>query len=189
MDILSLVVIACGLAMDAFAVSIASGVIIQRQKIRQAVTFGLMFGGFQMVMPVLGYGAGWAFRSYISAIDHWVAFGLLCGIGFKMMYEAFRLDDIERSASDITGFVLLGLAIATSVDALAVGISFAVLRMSILVPVLIIGGMTFVLSFFGVLLGSRFGGFFEKKVEIIGGFVLIGMGCKILIDHLKSVGS
>ncbi len=186
MDILSIVFIAFALSMDAFAVSIASGVIIRRQQLRKAVTFGLMFGGFQMLMPVLGYGAGRTFRSHIMAFDHWIAFGLLLAIGVKMIYEALRMEAIERSAPEMTGFALLGLSIATSIDALAVGISFSFLSVAILLPVLIIGVVTFGMSFMGVLLGNKFGGLFEKKIEILGGIILIGIGVKILLEHLMS---
>ena len=184
MDILSIVFIAFALAMDAFAVSLASGVIMKKQKIRKAVTFGVMFGGFQMVMPVLGYGAGNTFRTQITSFDHWIAFGLLLGIGAKMIYEALRMEDIERSAPEMTVLALLGLSIATSIDALAIGISFSFLNVAILLPVLIIGVVTFGMSFSGVLLGNRFGGLFEKKIEILGGAVLIGIGIKILLEHL-----
>jgi len=183
MDILTICLIALGLAMDAFAVSIASGVIIKREKIKRAMMFGAMFGGFQMGMPLVGYGAGRIFQTYITTFDHWVAFGLLVFIGAKMIYEATRLKDIEQTGSALTTKVLLGLSIATSIDALAVGVSFACLKVAIFVPALIIGGITFFMSFIGVLLGNAFGALFEKKVEILGGLVLMGMGVKILIEH------
>jgi putative Mn2+ efflux pump MntP len=186
MDILTIFFIAFALTMDAFAVSIASGVIIRRQKIRKAVTFGVMFGGFQMLMPVIGYGAGHTFRSYITAFDHWIAFGLLLAIGIKMIYEALRLETIEQSVSGLNGFSLLGLSIATSIDALAVGISFSFLEVAILLPILIIGVVTFGMSFLGVLLGNKFGGLFEKKIEILGGIILIGIGIKILLEHIMA---
>ncbi len=188
MDIGSIFLIALGLAMDAFAVSITSGVIIKRHKLQKAFVFGFMFGGFQMLMPVLGWRVGQAFCFFISGIDHWIAFGLLFLIGSKMIWEAFQMEKIERTSSDMTFLVLLGLSIATSVDALAVGISFAFLQISILLPVLVIGVITFVMSFAGVVLGSRFGGGSEKKIEIVGGGVLIAIGFKILVSHLVSSG-
>ena len=183
MDIPSLVCIAFALSMDAFAVSVASGVIIKRQQIRKAVTLGLMFGGFQMFMPLIGYSAGRTFRSYITTFDHWIAFALLLAIGVKMIYEASRMEAIERSGPDMTGLALLGLSIATSIDALAVGISFSFLNVSILLPSLMIGVVTFGMSFAGVFLGNKFGGLFEKKIEILGGVILIGIGIKILLEH------
>ncbi len=184
MDFLTIVLIAFGLAMDAFAVSIASGVIIKKQRVRRAATYGILFGSFQMFMPVLGFFAGKTFRAFISSFDHWVAFALLFLIGVKMIYEASRMETMERAAPDTGVVVLLGLALATSIDALAVGLSFAVLEVSLYLPVLVIGVTTFGLSFIGVLAGSRFGGFCERRVEILGGLVLIAIGLKILADHL-----
>lgn len=184
MELSNILLIAFGLAMDAFAVAVASGVIIKRQRLRRAVVFGVMFGGFQMLMPVAGYGAGCAFRAYIAAFDHWIAFGLLSAVGLKMIYEALRMEEMERTEPAMTGLVLLGLSIATSIDALAVGISFAVLHIALLFPVVIIGAVTFCMSFSGFLFGNKFGSLLEKKAEIAGGLVLVGMGIKILIEHL-----
>ncbi len=184
MDIASVLFIALGLAMDAFAVSIASGVIIKRQKVKKALTFGVMFGGFQMVMPVIGWGAGHTFRSLILNIDHWIAFGLLVAIGIKMIYEAVRIERVERAEKAMTGFILLGLSVATSMDALAVGLSFAFLRVWIIFPAIVIGIMTFIMSFIGIFLGSRYGELFEEKIEIIGGAILILIGVRILLSHL-----
>jgi putative Mn2+ efflux pump MntP len=186
MDILSIVFIAFALSMDAFAVSIASGVIIRNQKVKKAVTFGLMFGGFQMFMPIIGYAAGHTFRSYITTFDHWIAFGLLSMIGAKMIHEAFQMEQQETAASEVTGLTLLGLSIATSIDALAVGVSFSFLNVNIWGPALLIGVITFGMSFAGVLLGNRCGAMFEKKVEIAGGVILIGIGIKILVEHLTA---
>lgn len=185
MNILTIFFIAFALAMDAFAVSVASGVIIRSQKIKKALVIGAMFGGFQMFMPVIGYGAGYTFRLYITAFDHWIAFGLLVAIGIKMIYEAMRLEVIKQSALEISGFRLLGLSIATSIDALAVGVSFSFLKVAIFLPVLIIGAVTFSTSFLGVLLGNKFGGLFKKKIEILGGLILVVIGIKILLEHVK----
>lgn len=184
MNFPTIILISLGLAMDAFAVSIASGVIIHRQKLRKSLIFGCLFGFFQMIMPVIGWATGRAFYSLISNIDHWIAFGLLSFIGVKMIWEAVKMDDIENTPSDLTAVVLLGLAVATSIDALAVGLGFACLNVSIIFPVIMIGIVTFILSTLGVLIGARVGHFLEKKVEIVGGIILILIGIKILIEHL-----
>lgn len=184
MNIFSIVLIAIGLAMDAFAVSIANGLIIKKKKYFNAFKFGVSFGLFQMVMPIMGWSLGYRLKDLIQNIDHWIAFFLLGFIGVKMIYESFKIEKIEKDEASITLSVLLGLSVATSIDALAVGLSFAFLEVSIVVPVLIIGGVTFVLSYLGVLIGNRFGPLFEKKMEIIGGLILIGIGFKILIEHL-----
>jgi len=186
MDPLSLFLIALGLSMDAFAVSIASGVIIRKHAYRQAVVYGLMFGGFQMLMPIVGYGAGSAFSASISAYDHWIAFGLLFFIGAKMVYESFEMDEIEKADGGTSALTLLGLSNATSIDALAVGVSFSFLNVMIWGPALLIGVVTFVMSFAGVLIGNRFGHAYEKKVEMLGGLILVGIGVKILVEHLSA---
>ena len=184
MNIMTIIFIAFALAMDAFAVSVASGVIINRNKLKMAFQFALMFGGFQMIMPLLGWGAGHTFRSLISNIDHWIAFCLLSFVGLKMIWESFKFEGIEKTSLDMSWFALLGLSIATSIDALAVGISFAFLKVSIFLPSLVIGGVTFIISFGGVFLGSRLGGILEKKAELLGGIILIIIGFRILITHL-----
>lgn len=189
MNITTIVFIALALSMDAFAVSIASGVIIKKQRVRKALLFAFMFGSFQMFMPVIGWGAGHSFRGLISGIDHWIAFGLLFVIGSKMIYEAVRIESFERSEIDMSALTLLGLSIATSIDALAVGVSFAFLQVSIILPVLVIGAVTFILSFAGVFAGSKYGGLFEKKIEIIGGAILILIGFKILLSHILTQGA
>jgi putative Mn2+ efflux pump MntP len=183
-DILTLLLIAFGLSMDAFAVSITSGITIKDQKLNHALRIGLFFGSFQALMPLIGWLAGLSLRDLISGVDHWVAFGLLSLIGGKMIYGATKIGSNEKEANPLSVFVLLILSIATSIDALAVGLSFAFLKISVATPVIVIGLVTFVLSFFGVLVGNRLGHFFEKKMEIIGGLVLIGIGVRILIEHL-----
>lgn len=184
MDFLSITGIALGLAMDALAVSIASGVIIKRQHLTHAFKFGLYFGFFQMFMPIIGWYGGSLFQTFIEPFDHWVAFVLLAGIGVKMIKEAYDLDYVERSENYFTAYVLLGLAVATSVDALAVGLSFAFLGVDAVVPAVVIGMVTFLLSFTGVLIGKKIGHIFEKKIEVFGGVVLILIGLKILVQHL-----
>ena len=184
MDILTLLFIALGLSMDAFAVSITSGITIKEQRLNHALRIGLFFGSFQALMPLIGWLAGLSLRDLISGVDHWVAFGLLSLIGGKMIYGATKIGSDKKDANPLSVFVLLILSIATSIDALAVGLSFAFLKISVATPIIVIGFVTFVLSFLGVLVGNKLGHFFEKKMEIVGGLVLIGIGIKILIEHL-----
>lgn len=184
MDFVTALFIAVGLAMDAFAVSVASGFIISRLRIRHALRIAFFFGGFQALMPVAGWLAGLQVRAYIAGIDHWVALALLTIIGVRMIRESRRCGLECRKADPLKWPVLLMLSVATSIDALAVGITFALLETDIWMPVLIIGGVTFLFSFIGVILGDRFGHVFEKKIEMIGGFILIAIGIKIVIEHL-----
>jgi putative Mn2+ efflux pump MntP len=185
MDIMTLCAISFALALDAFAVSIASGVVIKKKKAHLALKLGTSFGLFQAVMPVLGFAAGNSMRSFIVGIDHWIAFGLLFLIGSKMVYESFQLEGVEENSKGSMSFkTLMLLSVATSIDAFAVGIMFSLLDVSILFPVLLIGCVTFLMSFSGVFIGSRAGHLFEKKAEMAAGIVLIGIGLKILIEHL-----
>lgn len=183
MNMITILFIAFGLAMDAFAVSITNGITIKHQRINNALKIGIFFGSFQALMPLIGWLAGLRLRDFISGFDHWVAFGLLSLIGGKMIYESTKIGD-DKEIRSLNLFVLLLLSIATSIDALAVGLSFAFLKISIATPIIVIGIVTFILSFLGVLVGNRLGHFFEKKMEIVGGLILIGIGTKILIDHL-----
>jgi len=169
--------------MDAFAVSISNGIIVQKDKLKLALKLGLFFGGFQAIMPLIGWLAGFSFKEMISDIDHWIAFGLLLIIGLKMIYESFGMDS-EQEKKDLSYYTIIILSIATSIDALAVGVSFVFLKVDIILPVILIGIITFVMSFLGVFLGNKFGKLFGSKIEIIGGLVLIGIGTKILIEHL-----
>jgi putative Mn2+ efflux pump MntP len=184
MDIISIVIIAVGLAMDAFAVSITSGITIKRLHINHALKIALFFGLFQAIMPIIGWLAGLSLRDYISAIDHWIAFGLLSFIGCKMIYESITVQSSKKEINPLNVYVLLVLSVATSIDALAVGVSFAFLKVSIVTPVIIIGTVTFLLSYLGVYIGDRIGHFFENKIEIAGGILLIGIGIKILVEGL-----
>jgi putative Mn2+ efflux pump MntP len=161
MGLFSTLVIAVGLGMDAFAVSVASGVAMKGMGLRQTLTIAASFAIFQALMPVLGWSAGLSFRNYIAAYDHWIAFGLLAGIGLKMIYEARRLEEGRQSEPVMTGGRLLLLSIATSIDALAVGLSFAVLNITILTPALIIGFVTGGMSHAGIILGRKVGHIFE----------------------------
>lgn len=184
MNLITILLIAIGLAMDAFAVSITNGITIKHQRINNALRMGIFFGSFQALMPLIGWLTGLSLRDLISGVDHWVAFGLLSLIGSKMIYESTKIGANDRQFKSPSIFVLLILSLATSIDALAVGLSFAFLKISIATPIIVIGTVTFVLSFFGVLVGNRLGHFFKKKMEILGGLILIGIGTKILIEHL-----
>jgi ZIP family zinc transporter len=185
MPILSILLIALGLAMDAFAVSITSGIPIKNLKVRHALLVGAAFGIFQAVMPVLGWALGQWATQWISAVDYWIAFGLLLFVGGHMIIQSMQPEDEEAGPKNPLHLpTLLTLAVATSIDAFAIGISLSMLRVSILQPVLIIGLVTFALSFAGVYFGQLFGHFNEKKMEVTGGLVLIGLGTKMLIEHL-----
>ncbi|MBI9020815.1 MAG: manganese efflux pump [Verrucomicrobia bacterium] len=184
MPILSILLIALGLAMDAFAVSITSGITIKNLKARHALLIGAAFGIFQALMPVLGWALGqWATR-WISAVDYWIAFGLLLFVGGHMILTAMQPEEESDAKNPLHLPTLLMLALATSIDAFAIGISLSMLRVSIALPAIIIGLVTFALSFAGVYFGRLFGHFNEKKMEVFGGLVLIGLGTKMLLDHL-----
>jgi putative Mn2+ efflux pump MntP len=186
MKLATILFIAIGLAMDAFAVSVVTGSVYKEFKVRHALRMALFFGGFQAVMPIIGYWAGLGLKDYIEAYDHWIAFALLGFVGGKMIYESFKIEAAERNRDPSNLLVLLALSFATSIDALAVGITLSLLRTPILFAVTIIGIVTFGLSYCGVALGKRFGHFFESKVEIIGGLILIAIGLKILVEHLTA---
>lgn len=186
---IEILLIGVGLSMDAFAVSICKGLGMTKFNRKQAVTIGLYFGGFQALMPFIGYMLGIQFEKYITSIDHWIAFILLAFIGGKMVYEAIKEKDeecaVEKDLALNQGEMLL-LAIATSIDALAVGITFAFAydNLNIYEAITIIGVTTFVLSIIGVAVGNFFGSRYKKKAEITGGIILILIGIKILLEHL-----
>lgn len=183
MELLTIIVIAIGLAMDAFAVSIATATASKKLNIRHALRMALFFGAFQAFMPLLGSLAGIALKDIVTSIDHWVAFILLTAIGGKMIFESFKLKTDD--SNDVQSLaVLITLSIATSIDALAVGITLSLITASIYTAVIIIGVITFVLSLIGTQLGRKLGHFFENKIEILGGVILIAIGTKILIQHL-----
>lgn len=184
MGFAELFLIAIGLSMDAFAVALCQGLNMRRINYRHAAVIALFFGGFQALMPLIGYLVGSQFEQYIVSVDHWIVFALLIFIGGKMIYEAIRGEGDDGNCDQLNLKQLFIMAIATSVDALAVGISFAFLRMSIAGPITLIGCTTFVLSFLGVGLGNRFGSRYQKKAEIAGGIILILIGTKILLEHL-----
>jgi putative Mn2+ efflux pump MntP len=183
MQLLNIIIIAVGLAMDTFAVSIVSGSAYKQLKIKHALRMAAFFGGFQAIMPLVGSLAGISVKEYIAGFDHWTAFALLSAVGVKMIYESFKITKAEENFNPENIVVLLALSVATSIDALVVGITLSFLRIPIAIAVTIIGLVTFVLSYLGVLIGKRFGHFFENKIEAIGGLVLIALGLKILIQH------
>lgn len=187
MSFLELFAIAVSLAMDAFAVSVSNGLMLPKIRIRHALTFGAFFGAFQFIMPLIGYFLASSFSEYITAFDHWIAFVLLVIIGGNMVKESFSEDnDQENAQSNIMSFKnLTMLAIATSIDALAVGVTFAfVASGNILFSCSVIGIVAFVLSYLGVMLGKKISGVFQSYAERVGGCVLIMIGFKILIEHL-----
>ena len=177
--------IAAGLAMDAFAVSVVSGSIYKELNVRHALRMAFFFGAFQAIMPLIGYAAGQSIAGRIEIWDHWIAFGILSVIGGKMIYEAFQMEQVEKGPKNPSNLtVLLVLSIATSIDALAVGITLSLVTGYIFRAVATIGCITFIISYIGYVVGKRVGHFFENKIEIIGGLILISIGLKILISHL-----
>lgn len=184
MDIISIFLIAVGLSMDAFAVSVSNGIILKEVHIKQATKTGFFFGVFQAVMPIIGWFAGMTFSNYITSFDHWIAFILLAFIGGNMIYEALKDDEQDDDKDPNSTKVLLIMAVATSIDALAVGISFAMVDTNIWIPAIIIGCTTFIISTVGVFIGKKVGDLFKKRAEIFGGIILILIGLKILIEHL-----
>lgn len=187
MGIFELFILAVGLSMDAFAVSICKGLCVQKTTIKHMCIAGLWFGGFQALMPFIGYTLGSAFTEYIIAIDHWVAFVLLGLIGGNMLKEALGDDDDDCECScEINPFgikTMFLMAVATSIDALAVGVTFAFLRVNIIWAITFIGITTFCFSAVGIKIGSIFGSKFKSKAELAGGLILIGLGIKILLEH------
>ena len=182
MDLLTIFLIAVALAMDAFSVSITKGFTIKNITKQETIWFGIFFGGFQALMPVLGWVAGIQLQNFVSTVAPWIAFGLLIFIGAKMIYES--LSEEENKSNSFSFKELTLLAIATSIDAFAVGITFAILKTPILIPILMIGLVSFVLSIFGIEIGKKLGNFFGDKFEIVGGVVLILIGIKILFEGL-----
>lgn len=184
MSVWELIVIAIGLSMDAFSVSVCKGLSVSKVEAKHVLTCGLFFGIFQAIMPTIGYFVGSAFSEYVEKLDHWIAFGLLLIIGLNMIKEATQQDEQEKCDADFSFKTMLLLAIATSIDALTIGISFAFLKVDLFASVTSIGLTTFAFSCIGVLLGHKIGEKFSNKAEILGGVVLIILGAKILIEHL-----
>ena len=187
MGLIELFLIAVGLSMDAFAVSVCKGLAMPKCTFKKAAIVGLWFGGFQALMPAIGQFLGAQFQEAIASIDHWIAFVLLALIGGNMIHEALDNDEEEADASlDVKTMFLL--AVATSIDALAIGITFAFLKVSIIPAVCFIGIVTFIISFAGVKIGNVFGARYKNKAEIVGGVILILLGLKILLEHLGFLG-
>lgn len=182
----TLFIIAVGLSMDAFAVSVCKGLSIRELKPKHALITGLYFGGFQALMPIIGFLLGKQFEHLITSIDHWIAFVMLSIIGLNMIKESRSC--AEELNGSISPKAMLPLAVATSIDALAVGITFAFLKVNIIYAVIFIGITTFILSAAGVKIGQIFGAKFKSKAELAGGIVLILMGLKILLEHLGIIG-
>lgn len=187
MGFFELFALGLGLSMDAFAVSVCKGLGMKKANAKGMILCGIWFGGFQAVMPLIGYLLGSLFATAIEAVDHWIAFGLLALIGINMLKEAFEKEsdcDCERNG-DLSFSTMLTMAVATSIDALAVGISLAMAgNVNIWAAIALIGATTFVLSALGVKIGSMFGNKLEKKAQIAGGVILILLGIKILLEHL-----
>lgn len=185
MNLLELFILAVGLSMDAFAVAISKGLSMKKMSFKNAIIIGLYFGLFQAGMPLIGYFLGTRFQDKITTFDHWVAFFLLGFIGINMIREALSSEDDEDEKNVSLDFKTMSvLAIATSIDALAVGVTFAFFKVSIISAVAFIGIITFTLSILGVKIGNVFGSKYKSKAEFVGGLILIGMGIKILISHL-----
>ena len=186
MDILVIIGIAVGLSMDALAVSVANGIMIKQLRVQHAFRIAFSFGFFQAMMPLIGWAAGITFSQYIKAVDHWIAFVLLVLVGGRMIWESLssaRKDEAQRNCLHFP--TLLVLSIATSIDALAVGVSFAFLDLVIWLPIVIIGLITFIICFIGIYIGNKAGSVFGTKLGLIGGLILIGIGMKILLEHLS----
>ena len=183
MGIIEIVLIGLGLAMDAFAVSICKGLSMKKMNWKSAIIISLYFGIFQSFMPVVGYFLGSTFESFVTNIDHWIAFVLLSLIGGNMIKESFDSEDTKKN--DKVDFkTMIVLAIATSIDALAIGITFAFFEVNLLLSISIIGIITFLLSILGVKIGNKFGDKYQNKAEFVGGLILVLLGIKILLEHL-----
>jgi manganese efflux pump family protein len=185
MELFTLLLIAIGLSFDTFAVSVSTGLIISSIRFWQAVKVAIILTIFQSLMPFLGWLAGKQVAQFISSYDHWFAFILLGILGLKMIFESFKEDKGKNTGNPLKMSVIIGMAIATSIDALIVGVSFAFIHMNIYMSVIIIGSVTFIVAMLGMLFGKKVGGRSGKKMEIFGGIILIGIGLKILISHLN----
>jgi len=182
-ELIILTPIAFALAMDCFSVLISSGITIRKIKLTHALKIAIAFGIFQMFMPIVGWAVGFILQEIVMELDHWIAFGLLTIIGIRMIRNTIT-DGQKIRANILNNYVLLTLSIATSIDAMAVGIGVVFLEISLIMAVILIGIVTFLLSLLGVFIGKRFGHLFKNRVEAIGGIILIGIGVKILIEHL-----
>lgn len=185
MGFIELFIIAIGLSMDAFAVSIGKGLSVRKIQFNHSLSVGLWFGGFQALMPIIGYFLGVSFTSLVASVDHWISFGLLGLIGANMIKESLSKDEEDEDISpDFSRRTMFIMAVATSIDALAIGVSFAFLGVNIWIASALIGIITCIISAFGLRIGNIFGSRHKSKAEFCGGLVLILMGIKILIEHL-----
>jgi putative Mn2+ efflux pump MntP len=184
MEFITIFFIAVALSMDAFAISIVTGSIYKQKPFKPAFLLAIFFGGFQAFMPLIGYACASNLINYIKNYDHWITAAILCAIGIKMIYESFKIKQAQKNFDPFNIPILLFLSIATSIDALAVGFSLNLITNSILSAVILIGITTFCFCYAGVFIGKSLGHFFENKIEAIGGLVLIGIGLKILLQHL-----
>jgi len=184
MDSTTLLLIALALSLDSLAVAIPAGLTIRGPRAGKALRVAAMFGAFHAVMPTIGWALGGGLKAAISGVDHWIAFGILAAIGGKMIYEAMLMGEDRIPTDPFRVRILLVLGVATSIDALAVGMSFAFLGIAIVTPAILIGSVIFVVSLLGVYIGNRVGHFFERKVEIAGGIILVAIGARILAEHL-----
>lgn len=183
MNLLTIILIAIGLSFDTFAVSVSTGLTISKISFGQAFRIAIILAFFQAIMPLAGWFLGSQVANLISNYDHWIAFGLLTILGIKMIYESFKNNSVKTDSNNLTLPVLVGMAIATSIDALVVGVSFAFVKLNIYYTILIIGAITFLVAMIGMLLGKKVGVKFGTKMEIFGGLILIGIGIKILLSH------
>lgn len=190
-DFVSIVLIAFGLSMDSFAISVSSGLILPEIRFKKAIIIAFSLAFFQGIMPLLGWLAGFGFQEYVKPVDHWVAFILLAFLGLKMIRESTKKEEDRTSTNPLEAKVLVTMSLATSIDALIVGMSLAFVQSSdvsiwrkILIPVLIIGTITFIVSMLGILFGKKVGNRFGKRMEMLGGVVLLFIGLRILIEHL-----
>ena len=183
MELFEIIFVGVGLAMDAFAVSVCKGLSMKKINWKKATIIALYFGIFQALMPVIGYFLGSSFSVLVEKVDHWIAFILLAIIGGNMIKES-RDDELEKRNDRVDFKTMIVLAIATSIDALAIGVTFAFLNVNLMLSISIIGVVTFILSLFGVVIGNKFGDKFQNKAELAGGIILIIIGLKILLEHL-----
>lgn len=184
MDIITLLLIAFGLSFDTFAVSVSVGIILLQIKFRQALKVAIILAVFQALMPIIGWLLGRQVERLLTAYDHWIAFIVLLLLGVKMIHESFGPEEKRNSLNPMKMNILVGMAIATSIDALVVGFSFAFIKMNIYWSVFVIGVITFLVSMTGILFGKKVGNRLGKKMEVVGGLILIGIGVKILMEHL-----
>jgi putative Mn2+ efflux pump MntP len=183
MDLFTTLLIAIGLSFDTFAVSVSTGLAVNQIRFWQGVRVAITLAFFQALMPLIGWFLGKQVSEYIVSVDHWVAFILLSALGFRMVYESFKKEDAPSEFNPLSRTVLIGMAIATSIDALVVGVSFAFINTRIYFTVIVIGIVTFLVAMIGMLFGKKVGGRLGRRMEIIGGIILVGIGVKILLEH------